>query len=795
MSPTIPTTNICRQIVANDMPTFRAKLCSKNIRISNKLDRPKTTRARHSYPGIPGRLLSGKPRPRYAEQPNTGHPEHAETAGLDNKHKKVCPQTQAGPRISRCHVESVAKYQVSPGETIHQSGRSNNSVVKERSSYPEGFTNYNRVNELRKFRSSERSPALPGYSSNVQQIAEIRNLEACTPSHGCEARARMVERSLQNFFDDPYSPYDTLSDNRCERHRLGSSIRPLEPKGHMATPTTTAPLQPEGNAGHHQRAQRPRASPELRESTDPVRQPNGSLLSSQRGWNKVCCPDKSHPEIVPDIGSVQYSHGNPPHSRKLQLRRRPPIQEEGLTRVASPASADWQGIQQVGDTYDRSVRITSRSGSNELLHVGQKGQKCGIPRCFQQDMGIPTCLDFPTTTPHPKSPSTLEQCCGDFPYRSSSVEECFLEAGSQEQIPSSPIHNQETRERVGRYDDGPSTSKSGRNDDGSLEMWGWNKYLTNWTEEQQSLLASSWRKSTMNTYRPAWNRWIAWTRAEGIDLHKPTGSDLARFLADIYQKENLSLSTILVHKSVVSTFTNPDCREKLGSHTLVKQVLKAIALAKPKLTKPPIWDTEILIQYLSRKNPELSGLFEICKCAATILLLCSGRRVHDLTLLRVSPEHYTETDDYVILKPVFGSKTDSSSHRQSNWKLTMNKDNRALCPVYWIKRVIHLLQERRRVAKSDSLFITLTEPPRPASRSVIGGWVKKLLEEAGIHATPGSVRSAVASKSWMENCLLDDILARANWKSSNTFAKYYCREITSVSNINPVTRLFTPENN
>lgn len=98
------------------------------------------------------------------------------------------------------------------------------------------------------------------------------------------------------------------------------------------------------------------------------------------------------------------------------------------------------------------------------------------------------------------------------------------------------------------------------------------------------------------------------------------------------------------------------------------------------------------------------------------------------------------------------------------------------------------------MAKSQSLFLALTGKPRAASRTIIAGWIKKFLREAGIEATAGSIRSAVASKNWVEEFSLDEIMARGNWKSANTFEKYYRRDI-SVAQIGSsisLTSLFVP---
>ncbi|CAH2217820.1 jg6260 [Pararge aegeria aegeria] len=96
----------------------------------------------------------------------------------------------------------------------------------------------------------------------------------------------------------------------------------------------------------------------------------------------------------------------------------------------------------------------------------------------------------------------------------------------------------------------------------------------------------------------------------------------------------------------------------------------------------------------------------------------------------------------------------------------------------WVKNLVALTAKRRGQEEDlNHLFITVVGKARPASRTVIGVWLKSVLREAGITASPGSFRSAVASASWIDNHPMDDILARGNWKSEQTFQKFYCKEI------------------
>ncbi|XP_037971637.2 uncharacterized protein LOC125488550 [Plutella xylostella] len=166
---------------------------------------------------------------------------------------------------------------------------------------------------------------------------------------------------------------------------------------------------------------------------------------------------------------------------------------------------------------------------------------------------------------------------------------------------------------------------------------------------------------------------------------------------------------------------------------------------------------------------------------------------HSLTDWTPQQKQLLKSDNQIILWPIFGSKTDKVDVRQSGWRLTSNQDQLALDPVYWVKRVISLSATRQSLCKVNNLFITACGTPKAASRAVLAGWVRGVLADAGIRASAGSVRPAVAPKHWALNYPLDDILARGNWRSQNTFLNYYCREIrSSPSQTNVVSAMFSP---
>ncbi|XP_049888064.1 uncharacterized protein LOC126382290 [Pectinophora gossypiella] len=104
---------------------------------------------------------------------------------------------------------------------------------------------------------------------------------------------------------------------------------------------------------------------------------------------------------------------------------------------------------------------------------------------------------------------------------------------------------------------------------------------------------------------------------------------------------------------------------------------------------------------------------------------------------------------------LFASKRAHLLPRQSSWKLT-TAGNDTICPVFWIRKLIEVSARRRGTDLTD-LFITARGGVRAASRTVLGGWVKSLLREAGVSASAGSTRSAAASFNWLDNCPIDEL--------------------------------------
>lgn len=207
-------------------------------------------------------------------------------------------------------------------------------------------------------------------------------------------------------------------------------------------------------------------------------------------------------------------------------------------------------------------------------------------------------------------------------------------------------------------------------------------------------------------------------------------------------------------------------------------MLKGIAASSAISSTRAIWDVSKLRLWMSAHPPSVSSFFEVSRHLALLLLLASGRRVHDLTLLKVNDSSLQIAHDSVTFWPMFGSKTDSSSFQQSGWHFTNSPSEIIWDVPYWVRIFLSLRSTRIGNSQIDTLFISTFGKVRSATRSIIAGWVKKALTAAGIPFSAGSMRSAVNSALARENFSLDVILKRGNWRSADTFLRHYYKPLS-----------------
>lgn len=776
---TFPTNQLQRTAPADEMFTLRPGCSTEDVCVNNKLDSRDVTRKRTSSCCIP-RRLSARSSIQESSQLTPNHCyELLIQSGLVCEFRKIDHQADKVDRVSRFKLGHKTQYQVpSTRQSEKDSPVPSVSPCSRQLDPQTGATPF-RVSKLCDLHHPPGKDALP-CAATSQQCSTSVSSPRYTVTRRSSWGDRMVVRKHQSRNPDSC---EVITNKLCHyrriRHTMGSTSQRQEDSWSMESSPRKLALQLKRNVRSDSRHLIRSGSSQKLPHNSTERQQDCDLLYTKRRRHQISATTRPDEGASESGRQPQCCTSPSPPTGSVQHRSRPPLTKSSRQRVASNRRGDIQDFSKMGNAEHRPVRLTARVRRSELCYARLVRLERLLSRRVQQILELRPSLGIRSTGPSTSNPSTPQQGIGSIHHNSTQVEKAFLASGSEKPGPITTHEDQEPEENLSGHGDEPAASSRQQSSAGSLAHFGWDSLTEDWSPQEKELLSSCWRASTIKTYTPIWRKWCLWCQQHKVNFRLPKPADVARYLAYLFLTEKLAYRSILVHKSAIASICETISSIKISSNHIVKHILKAIALARPTPQKVPIWDARILIKYLKDTNPDPNNLYDVSRRTATILLLCSGRRVHDLSLLHCDTQHLVDNDNSITLHPMFGSKTDSVSHQQSSWTLLRSEDQN-INPLHWIRTLISISRDVR--GPITNLFITTRSPVKPATPTIIGGWVKRLLSEAGIQATPGSFRSAVSSLNWLENYSINDILAKANWQHECTFQKFYRKDIRVSNN-------------
>lgn len=624
-------------------------------------------------------------------------------------------------------------------------------------------------------------------SPEIKPQAPRRNSKKDVRSaRASEGRLLLVDRPPSSSRQIIYPRGNDFYDDRCFQHGLGCSRE--RPVSFRQVDRKSAGVAHKPKRIIHRVHCSGQLSGSVKREIDngPVRQQNSSLVPEKPGWNTISNSFRGNKEDT--------SLGRPPedqssfflHSGSLQYNSRLPFERTTTTGLA-PRRGDYdEDISKMGLPPDRPFRYKSVESSTSVCDDRCKRSSGDIHQCVQSRMAVPAGMGIPTSTPDSQSATTPKQGIGVVSSGGTPLGACVLAGRSEAPIERGSLSDLQCEPTSDRLVNQSPSTEVGRALFRGLEGTGWSQLISTLDPEDVSLLQSAWRDSTWRTYESAWKQWISWCRKNRASSSSPQPQELATYLGFLERVRKLAYATILVHKSVIVTLADPMQENHLSSHPIVKAMLKAISVKRFAAVSPKnsIWNIQDLLQWLRSHVPSGDSIYQVSRHVALLLLLASGRRVHDLTLLHIDGQHCEVSNASITFWPSFGSKTDGPQGRQSGWELS-SSDEQALDIVKWVRCLIEVSSSRRK-ARDDltNLFITTRGEVKAASRTVIAGWLKVPFRELGINHSPGSIRSAVASNDFNNNVPVDEILKRGNWRRSDTFFRHYCRAVEKPRGLN-----------
>ncbi|VEN49395.1 unnamed protein product [Callosobruchus maculatus] len=759
------------------MHALRFVYGTHNICKNNQLDSQPVKRNGHTNNSISRRLSHCQPKPPDPPLTHAINETVAHQTGLDVKRGKIVEPSPKENRVLRINLGHRPLQNIPPSR---QEG-----VYK-----PGGIQiNKNPSLELDKGKKAARETQLRLHGNSVGATAEQepttsklatsrkKTQENLSDTGSSPQRLSLVEGSLEH--NGPTVSEEPLNfhDNGCVRQRLGCPTWGQVLAENLELSSTRLAYQQEGTVRCVSNDSPRKEFPERESSIAPNGQPNGDILYQEPGRHKIETPVRTNDPAANTCGRVGDVTACAIHSQLLQLHRRPPFSPAEAARLAFNHSGDKDDLSSLGHPTGGPVCLKTIKGSSSLCNPRQQRHVSAVRQRVQSEVVIQVGLGISSSLSDSASPQSPTSSKRDIHIDRPEMGPSLLAGRSVIPGDGSSNSHSELRSLSGGGNDFTATTKGPPVKFGSLENTGWSRLVENWNQEDIDLLQNSWRPSSLKTYSGPWKQWLSWASKRDIPFNNPSPEQVARYLAYLHREKRLAPATIKLHKSVITTFSNPMEGESTANNPLIKRIIKAIEVSKPQPKKKSIWNINVLVEWMKKEDIDRNSIFQVSRRVALILLLASGRRIHDLTLLRIDNSSMDHDDESISFWPEYGSKTDKNTHRQSGWRLLKASDT-SFDPVFWINQLILVTQKRRTAVPGlNHLFITSRGRVSPASRSVIAGWVKTSFKEAGIYFPAGSIRSAVASARWDSNVPLDTILKKGNWKGSENCFKYYFKEV------------------
>lgn len=779
----VSATQLQRPAPADDLSPVWSVVSAANLYISDELDSRIPEKPEYKVRGLSRRFLTSKPVPTSSARSHSFHSKLNASTRLDDQYGQICAGSDSPSRIPRRHVGHTIQHEVPVGTKVPYATQSTCTSDVQRLLVPQTGPVPSGETQLCLVRDTQGKVTL-SHSTIPQSIPSQRApIQAHEIARSGYYGNKVVVKSSAGLTTNTYKSVLAPSNHGRIGLRLGRPAGRGEYVGALDKTTTVVACKSQ-RAVCSLRSDTTRAQ-SLNQCAHPItdRQPHSCGLHQQGRWNQIKETTQPNAQTVSNFGQGKCLFDSSILPGPVQLRGGRSVARQDMPGVAPDIYGNEEHLRDVGHSSSRPICIENSSRGRQLCFTGHTRHGGTDSQRIPSPMGLQAGMVIPTTKPHASGTDSPERCPRSVHSDSTEVAQSILESGSTSPVPPGAVPHSGPSSRTDRHENRDTPAGDPGHMFGSMADFGWAEFIKDWSVEEKSLLLSSWRKSTLNTYRPAWNKWKAWCISSNISYKDPSPEQVARYLAHLHNSEGLAFRTILVHKSVIATFTNISGNTDLSSNFFIKHMIKAISVSKEKKVKPPIWSAKNVLEFLENHTPDKTNLYQVSRRSAILLLLASGRRVHDLTLLRVDTENYIDEGNALVFWPSFGSKTDDCNYRQSGWRLKAHPKKNLDC-VYWIRQLIKTSHDRRMSGTLTELFLTARGEPKPASRTIIGGWIKSVLKDAGVEAPPGSVRSAVASLNWLEKFPIDQILETSNWKQEHTFRKYYQKEIDNQSSNN-----------
>lgn len=216
---------------------------------------------------------------------------------------------------------------------------------------------------------------------------------------------------------------------------------------------------------------------------------------------------------------------------------------------------------------------------------------------------------------------------------------------------------------------------------------------------------------------------------------------------------------------------------KVGQHDLIKQIMTGIFNSRPPIPRyTETWDVDQVLKYiLSLPDNQDLSLKQLTHKVTMLMALTSACRSSEICKLDMNFMNVKQDEVTFTLTEL------SKTRKASDKPIEMNFPNHDVEKLDVRKCILAYMDKTNNMREEESKFlISFVKPHKAVKPCTIAGWIKNLLTEAGINTSvfkPHSTRGACTSKANKLGLSVQQIMQKANWKSSNTFLKFYNKPI------------------
>ena len=257
--------------------------------------------------------------------------------------------------------------------------------------------------------------------------------------------------------------------------------------------------------------------------------------------------------------------------------------------------------------------------------------------------------------------------------------------------------------------------------------------------------------------------------------------EIVNYLTERFHKGD-SYRTLNSRRSAISAYHITVEGEKVGQHSLVRKLLKALFNARPPQPRYVIqWDVDQVLQYIKSLGPNSTLSDKDLSFTVTMFMaLTSAGRSSELNALDL--RYMADKEDVITF--TLGKLTKSRKYGSPPLSVSFYvfTEDPALCVAQTRRDYVQRsnLWRKRNVQSKDQLLLSYIEPHKPVKSCTIAGWLIKTLSSAGINTEEfkaHSIRGAATSKAQAKGLSCKEIMEVAKWSKATTFGRHYLRKI------------------